>query len=296
MSPYLRIEKPCEEPLENMHDIPGGKHCDLCSKKVLDLSSLNDTEILKIIQKNNGEKFCGIFFKNQLNHSLQEERILSNALPRKTTFSKAAAGLALTASIISSYPAQTTATAHSKEVMLSTSSKKNIENEEPRKNSGNFVISGRIIDSDKKTPVPSEVSFITALKVYTTTTDKDGNYHLEVPKNILKYESLLEFRPTDYTYDQKLVIYTIENLGKKQLIKLENNGWDKMYGEISYGPPLATEKSLVIAEGKKLDYKLFNKSYSLYSNKYEVHYISKEFVKFFTPKETINDIYIIFIK
>jgi len=295
MIPHLRIEKPCEEPLENMQDIPGGKHCDLCSKKVLDLSNSNDTEIVRLLQQNKGEKFCGIFFKNQLNRPLQEEKNLSNTLPRKITFSKAAAGLALTASIISSYPAQITAT-HSKEVMLSTGSKKKIENEEPRKDNGNFVISGKIVDSNKGIPVPSEVSFITALKVYTTTTDKDGYYHLEVPKDILKYESLLEFRPNDYNYDQKLVIYTIENLGKKQLIQLKYNGWEKMYGEISYGPPLATEKSFVIAEGKKLDYKLFNKSYSLYPNRYEVHYIPKEFVKFFTPKETINDIYIVFIK
>ncbi|KIC64513.1 carboxypeptidase-like regulatory domain-containing protein [Chryseobacterium taiwanense] len=295
MRPYLRIEKPCEEPLNNMHDVPGGKHCDLCSKKVLDLSNLKDAEILKIIQENKGEKFCGIFFKNQLNRPLQEKRIIANSSPRKITFSKAAAGLALTASMISSYPAQTTAI-HSEEITLSADSKRKTNDEEPQKDDTNFVISGRIIASDKGIPIPAEVSFITVLKVYTTTTDKDGYYHLEVPKDILKYESLLEFSPDIHSYDKKLAIYTIENLGKKQLIKLDYNGSDKMYGEITYGPPLATEKSLVIAEGKKLDYKLFNKSYSLFPNKYEVHYIPKEFVKFFTQKETINNIYIVFIK
>ncbi len=295
MRPHLRIEKPCEEPLENMHDVPGGKHCDLCSRKVLDLSNLNDSEIVKIIQQNKGEKFCGIFFKNQLNRPLQEEANLSTFSRRKITFSKAAAGLALTASIISSYPAQTKES-HPKEIILSTDSRKKVQKEEPEKGNNNFVISGRIVTSDKGTPISSEVSFITVLKVYTTTTDKDGYYHLEVPKDILKYESLLEFNPHNYAYDKKLVIYSIEKLGKKQLIKLEYNGSDKMYGEISFGPPLATEKSLVIAEGKKLEYKLFNKSHSLYTNKYEVHYIPKEFVKFFTPKETINDIYIVFIK
>lgn len=295
MRPHLRIEKPCEEPLENMHDAPDGKHCDLCSKKVLDLSNLKDTEILKIIQENKDEKFCGIFFKNQLNRPLQEEKILSNVSPRKITFSKAAAGLALTASIIATYPAQSTAT-HSERIALSADSKRKTNGEEPQKDNANFIISGKIIASKKGTPIPAEVSFITALKVYTTTTDKDGYYHLEIPKDILKYESLLEFSPNDYAYEKKLVIYTIENLCKKQLIKLDDNGWSKVYGEISFGPPLATEKSLVIAEGKKLDYKTFNKSHSLFPTKYEVHYIPKEFVKFFTPKETINDIYIVFIK
>ncbi|OCK52350.1 hypothetical protein BA768_12205 [Chryseobacterium sp. CBo1] len=295
MRPHLRIEKPCEEPLENMYDITGGKHCELCSKKVLDLSDLNNTEILKILQQNKGEKFCGILFKNQLNRSLQEEKIPSNTSPRKITFSKVAAGLALTASMVNTYPSQTTV-AHSNEIVVSADSNIKIENGEPRKDNGNFVISGRIVDSENTKPIPSEISFITALKVYTTRTDKNGYYHLEIPKDILKYESLLEFTPNDYAYDKKMVIYTIQNLSKKQLIKLEYNGLDKMYGEISYGPPLATEKSLIIVEGKKLDYKIFNKSYSLYSNKYEVHYIPKEFVKFFTPKENIHDIYIVFIK
>lgn len=294
MKPYLRIEKPCEEALENMQNIPGGKYCDLCSKKVLDLSNSSDTEILKILQQNKGEKFCGIFFKNQLNRPLSEEKIISYQ-PRKATFSKFAAGLALTASIINSYPAQTTKASIVKSEVLETP-KINSEQEKDKTDNGNFIISGKIISSNKNTPLSVKVSFITIQKIYTTQTDKDGNYSLEVPKEILKYESLIEFEPFDYTYDKKLVIYKIEDLRKKRLIKLEDNGWDKVYGEISYGPPSATERSLVIAEGKKLDYKLFNKSYSLYHNKYEVHYIPKEFVKFFTSKETINDIYIVFIK
>jgi hypothetical protein len=294
MKPYLRIEKPCEEPLENMHDVPGGKHCDLCSKKVLDLSNLNDTEILQILQENKGEKFCGIFFKNQLNRPLHEERVISYR-PRKATFSKIAAGLALTASIINSYPAQTTKPSIVKSAALK-APKSNSEKEKDKTNDGNFIISGKIISSNKGTPLSAKVNFVTVQKVYTTQTDKDGNYSLEIPKEILKYESLIEFAPFDYTYDRKLIIYKIEDLGKKQLIKLEYNGWDQVYGEVSLDAPSATEKSLVIAEGKKLDYKLFNKSYFLYSTKYEVHYIPKEFVKFFTTKETINDIYIVFIK
>lgn len=294
MSPYLRIEKPCEEPLKNMHDVPGGKHCDLCSKKVLDFSNLSDNEILKILQESKGEKFCGIFFKNQLNRPLQNEKAIP-LHPRKAIFSKIAARLALTVSIINSFPAQTTKHSIIKSVVLK-APKINSEKKKEKTDDSSFVISGKIISSNKGTPLPAKVSFITVQKVYSTQTDKDGNYSLEVPKEILKYESLIEFAPFDYTYDKKLVIYKIENLGRKQLINLEYNGWDKMYGEVSFDAPSATEKSLVIAEGKKLDYKLFNKSYSLFSNKYDIYYIPKEFVKFFTPKETIHDIYIVFIK
>lgn len=84
MKPFLRIEKPCEESLDKMHDLHDGKFCDLCSKKVLDLSNLNDFEILNIIQQNKGERFCGIVFNNQLNRSFT----ISNFIFRKSSSKK----------------------------------------------------------------------------------------------------------------------------------------------------------------------------------------------------------------
>jgi hypothetical protein len=43
-----------------MRDIPEGKFCDLCSKKVYDLTKLSHSEISDITERNHGEKFCGI--------------------------------------------------------------------------------------------------------------------------------------------------------------------------------------------------------------------------------------------
>lgn len=71
---------------------------------------------------------------------------------------------------------------------------------------------------------------------------------------------------------------------------------DMVYGMIDTDFPNASEKSLVIVDGKRLDYKSFNSSYRLYSTRYDVHYIPREYVKFFTSKETIEEIYIVFIK
>lgn len=294
MTPYLRIEKPCEESLENMHLVSGGKFCDLCSKKVIDFSDLNDFEIAKILEKAGDQKVCGIFYKKQINRPLHIEKEISYS-SRKTTFTSVAAGLVLSASMINSYPAQTIKPAIEKSATLE-SSKRNSEKEEDKKDNDHFKISGKIVSSNKGTPLPVKVNFITVQKVYSSATDKDGFYSLEIPKEILKYESLLEFVPTDYTFDRKLIIYKIEDLGKKQLVKLDYNRMDMVYGMIDTDFPNASEKSLVIVNGKRLDYKSFNSSYRLYSTRYDVHYIPREYVKFFTSKETVEEIYIVFIK
>lgn len=294
MTPYLKIKKPCEESLENMQPVSGGKFCDLCSKKVIDFSDLNDSEIAKILEKAGDQKICGIFYKKQLNRPLYVERVISFQ-SRKTTFTSVAAGLVLTASMINSYPAQTIKPAIEKSVTLE-SPKRNSEKEKDKKDNDFFKISGKIVSSNKGTPLSAKVNFVTAQKVYTSITDKDGFYSLEIPKEILKYESLLEFVPTDYTFDRKLIIYKIEDLRKKQLVKLDYNRMDMVYGMIDIDFPSASEKSLVIVDGKRLDYKSFNSSYRLYSTRYDVHYIPKEYVKFFTTKETIEEIYIVFIR
>ncbi|MBW8524685.1 hypothetical protein K0U91_08265 [Chryseobacterium chendengshani] len=294
MNPFLRIEKPCTESLENMHDVSEGKFCDLCSKTVIDFSHLNKFEITNIIIESRNKKVCGIFFKNHSKEFSHEEKEISYPA-RKTEFSMIVAGLALTASIINSYPAQTKNLVQKEFVNTATSKKE--KNQVVNKNVGeNFTISGRIISGDKQQPISATVSFITISKVYTTNSDKDGYYSLEVPKEILKFESLLEFNPNNYVYDNKLSIYTIKELGKKQLIKLDYNGLDKMMGEVSSGPPSATEKSLIVLDGKKIDHKSFNKSYWMYYSRYDIHYIPKEYVKFFTSKEQIEDIYIVFVK
>lgn len=294
MNPFLRIEKPCQESLEKMYDVPDGKFCDLCSKKVIDFSHLNKLEITKIIAESKNKKVCGMFFKHNSKEFSHEEKEIPYPA-RKTEFSKIVAGLALTASIINSYPAQTENLVQ-RELVNTTTSQKQTDRVVNKTDDGNFIISGRIISSDKQQPISATVSFITISKVYTTNSDKDGYYSLEVPKEILKFESLLEFNPNNYIYDSKLSIYTIKDLGKKQLIKLDYNGLDKMMGEVSSGPPSATEKSLIVLDGKKIDHKLFNKSYWMYYNRYNIHYIPKEYVKFFTSKEQIEDIYIVFVK
>ncbi|MFP3594095.1 hypothetical protein [Chryseobacterium sp. SIMBA_038] len=298
MKPFLRIEKPCEESLDKMHNLPDGKFCDLCSKKVLDLSNLNDSEILDIIQQNKGERFCGIVFKNQLNRSLQPKISFSqNHYSRKATFTKIAAGVALTASIFNSYPAQTKTVTKTEFVSSQSKISKENKKEEDKIGDGNVVISGKVLIKKTNKPNPeTTVHFITPQKVYSVKTDAQGLYALEVPKESIKTENLLEFSPENYDYEGQLIIFKKEELLKKNVIYLAENDDRKQYGDISAEGFYANEKSLVLLEGKKLDYKLFNKSYNIFSNKYTVYYIPKSYKKVFTSDENIDDVYIAFVK
>lgn len=295
MKSYIRIDKPCSESPEKMQNIPNGKFCDLCSKEVTDFSNMTYNEISNILTERAEEKICGIFMKEKLGKTVDAEASAHLIRLRNSSFTKVAAGLALTASFIHSYPSQKLQSTKPDTVHAVNTKKTSAKNEN-RTDNGFFLISGQVISSDKKLSVVTDVSFITATKVYTATSDANGFYELEIPKDILKAESLLEFIPHNYIYDRQLVIFPIEKLGKKQLIKVQYNSLDSMMGEVSFGPPLATENSLVLVDGKRLDGKTFNKSYSMFRNRYDVHYIPKDFVKFFTTKESIGDIYIVFIK
>ncbi|GAB0156876.1 hypothetical protein CHRYSEOSP005_21430 [Chryseobacterium sp. Alg-005] len=297
MKPFLRIEKPCEESLEKMHDVPGGKFCDLCSKKVLDLYNLSDSEIINILHQKRGEKLCGMVFKNQLNRPLMDTQQTRAHYFRKMTFSKIAAGAALAMTVVNSYPAQTKNINKTELISSTTKASKENQKKEDVAGDGSVIISGKVLVGKKgNSSENTTVSLITKTKVYSTKTDSKGLYTLEVPKEVIQKENLIEFHPEHYTVDTKLEIFRQEELLKKHTTKLTENDYGSVYGEISIGPPNATEKSLVLLGGKKLDSKTFNKSLYMFYNRYDVHYIPKPYTKLFTTDETITDIYIAFVK
>lgn len=57
MKKEFQIKEPCSVARENMQKIPGGSFCDLCSKKVYDLSDKTDDEIKTLLQSNSS--VCG---------------------------------------------------------------------------------------------------------------------------------------------------------------------------------------------------------------------------------------------
>ncbi len=295
MNLILKIDKPCEESLDQMHDMDGGKFCSFCSKKVLDLSQLDGSEIRKIIQENKGEKICGILSKNQLNKTISEH--ISNPeipLKRISSFTKITAGLALTASIVNLYPAQS-AKSYTPEISVTTNMVKRQKVKEPHKDDGNTIIRGKVINKNTGKPLPDViVKLITFQKIYKGTTDKDGFYSLEIPDATVREENLLEFNPSSKTLSTELVIFKKEEILNSNITRLSENRIYAEYGEVSEVWPYIN--SLVVLEGKKIDYKIFNKSYLLFYDRYEVYYIPKPYSRAFTSNEKIQDIFIAFIK
>ena len=61
----FKIHNPCSENWGEMIDIPEGKFCNVCSKKVWDFTDKSSEEIEKILLEN--PKLCGRIYKSKLN-------------------------------------------------------------------------------------------------------------------------------------------------------------------------------------------------------------------------------------
>ena len=70
MKKEFQIKEPCNVGRENMKEISGGSFCDLCSKKVHDLSHKSDEEIKILLDTN--ESICG---RIQVSRLYQQEEI-----------------------------------------------------------------------------------------------------------------------------------------------------------------------------------------------------------------------------
>lgn len=70
----LAIPKPCHENWNKMTPNEKGRFCNQCSKTVIDFSTMNDREIVQLIETDTS-KICGHFRSNQLNRSLENYQI-----------------------------------------------------------------------------------------------------------------------------------------------------------------------------------------------------------------------------
>lgn len=60
----IDIPSPCSEDWNNMKEVPGGRHCESCSRNLVDFSALSDTQIISLLTS--GKKICGVFTEDQL--------------------------------------------------------------------------------------------------------------------------------------------------------------------------------------------------------------------------------------
>lgn len=65
----IRVPKPCHEDWNKMLPSEKGAFCNVCSKTVVDFTTLNDEEVKNYFLTNQGQKTCGRFKNTQLTNS-----------------------------------------------------------------------------------------------------------------------------------------------------------------------------------------------------------------------------------
>ena len=68
----IKIDEPCSEDWAKMRPVPGGRHCDVCAKRVTDFSGMSSAELARFAKANG--KLCGRISKDSLNKPLPIEQ------------------------------------------------------------------------------------------------------------------------------------------------------------------------------------------------------------------------------
>ena len=317
MKQFLKIARPCEEKIENMHSIPEGKFCDLCNKKVYDLTNKTNEEILALIKDNTEGELCGFVKKGQfdfpvLETSKEETKIISSQI---SIYPKIAAASVLIATGLAASSCSTS-TIHRESNIVAQNQKTDDlskeETEEEKEQLGsdkNTIFAGQIIDKDTKKPIiNAEITFICLEKVLKTNTDTNGNYKLEIPnrliqdKNVIQYdfEKIKVETELDSLGVKKSYYYTSESkILKKEEIKM-NNSMAVLNQEYPYymvGGMVAYSKKtefIYFLDGEEIDendyYRLLNKG------GYEKYYFTGEIAEILYGEKVEDGLCLLFSK
>jgi hypothetical protein len=193
----LKINNPCPEIWEDMQDSPEGKFCEKCAKCVVNFNDKTENEIRTIFKDANGKEVCG--------------RISSSLL-------KLASSLVLVTNL-TFINAQT----------------KDIKTHPTEQAISNVMqISGQLLyKKNKKEIADAEVFFICRKKYFKTTTDRKGNFTLDIPTEFLKKKNVLYFnfdkineimrsQPGKRSFEDLMSYNTFEN---KTIIFLERDSF-----------------------------------------------------------------------
>ena len=187
----LKIADPCQENWQKMKPNEAGKFCNLCSKNVIDFSHLSDNEVIRLIEKSNGN-LCGRLNQNQLNRPLIETK----STPVNTRFHQVLAGLLL----ISNQNGLNAQSNNQKNIKIENSFETKIDTSTNFKSYIEKTIGGIITDSITNEPIIfADISIEnTILK---TTSDINGNFQFDLSKNLASDTIIMKVK--SYGYKEK---------------------------------------------------------------------------------------------
>lgn len=158
MKKQIRIQTPCPENWDHMQNTSDGKFCEKCSKCVVDFTDKTDEQVEKIIGDAGGREICG--------------RISIRSL------SVATAGIVLITNLTF--------------IQAQTKSNPGVNTEQ--KIDRITKVSGKLtFKRAKKGIADAEVFFICKSKYIKTKTDKDGNFVLNIPNDLIRRKNVLYF-------------------------------------------------------------------------------------------------------
>jgi hypothetical protein len=222
----LNIDNPCKEEWNKMKHQVNGKFCSSCSKTVIDFTTLTDSEIVKLLEKNTG-RLCGNLNTDQLNRIISIQENKSTPI-----FYKFLAGLLL----FGSTKNVQSANINSNKTEISTSIYKEelLDNEiEYRENPDDSLtkfIQGIVLDSATKEPL---IGVIIKLKNTNkaVATDIEGKFKITILDSLLSDSLALKISCIGYKTKEFAIDKTKFPIINEQFI-MELTG--KIMGEIIY--------------------------------------------------------------
>ncbi len=196
----IRINQQCHENWQNMKPNSDGRFCQSCAKNVVDFTGLTSQEISKKLKSLDGN-ICARITQSQLRVPLFE---IDASNHYKLPYSKVAVGIMLAVSIASIQSCEVSPIQFESEIHLVESSH-NLESDinQDDKNASHFSFTGQILDENKVPMHNVRVNFVTINQFYTGFTDRSGKFNIEIPKNLVAPENVVQISFEDFVFEDK---------------------------------------------------------------------------------------------
>jgi hypothetical protein len=197
----ISIPMPCQEQWQNMAATNNGRHCNTCSKAVVDFTGMADTEIQHYLQQTTSD-VCGRFKTEQLNRPLKKQSIIL----KRYSMKKIAATL-LSFIVIKCSHAQLPVYDTSVYTLLRTAQTDSVilaRQKQFRETSGKII--GIVVDENAN-PLKGAVAMI-GNNLLSTTTDEAGNFTLALPPNAVQQYTTVSISSPGKITEARTLHYT----------------------------------------------------------------------------------------
>lgn len=188
----IQIAEPCHENWDKMLEEEKGKFCLACQKNVVDFSRMSNEEIINYFEQNAGKSICGRIAKHQHNTPISNYRKVVTPW-----FNKYVAGFFIALGFYHPSKGQTAIQASEQ---LTTKGRVSVDTA-PIMSDKKLVINGRVLDSKTNKGIKG-VEITIAGSDIVVTTDKNGNYSVEIPQRFQNESLYLIVNHPGYEYKE----------------------------------------------------------------------------------------------